>query len=174
MSKSGLLKLAAGAAAITLGTAISAYNSSESGMIVLEDTSYTRAVTSDIPVVTAEIEPVSSDFDGEITAAAPETTPVLTSVTTTLAATNSVTTVSAAVTERAEIPVMTTAVTETAAPTQEFIEEPQEITVTVYIAASGKGTKYHSRPDCSGMKDVIELSREDAEIKGYTPCKKCW
>lgn len=43
----------------------------------------------------------------------------------------------------------------------------------VYIAASGNGTKYHKSPNCSKMNgNVIEMSREEAEAAGYTPCKK--
>lgn len=44
----------------------------------------------------------------------------------------------------------------------------------VYIAASGKGTKYHYNPDCSNMQDVILISIDKAEEKGYEPCKKCY
>lgn len=43
----------------------------------------------------------------------------------------------------------------------------------VYIATSGKGKKYHRSAYCSGMDgNVIEMSEEDAEAAGYTPCKK--
>lgn len=45
---------------------------------------------------------------------------------------------------------------------------------TVYIAGSGKGSRYHSTPDCSQMKDPIALSREEAEEQGYSPCKRCY
>lgn len=45
---------------------------------------------------------------------------------------------------------------------------------TVYVAASGKGKKYHSRPDCSNMKGTKELTEEEALAQDYTPCKKCW
>lgn len=44
----------------------------------------------------------------------------------------------------------------------------------VYIAASGKGTKYHYNPDCSNMQNVILISIDKAEEKGYEPCKKCY
>ena len=44
---------------------------------------------------------------------------------------------------------------------------------TVYVASSGKGSRYHSTPDCSGMKAPIALSVEEAEAQGYTPCKRC-
>lgn len=44
----------------------------------------------------------------------------------------------------------------------------------VYIAASGKGKKYHNNPKCSNMKGTNSLSVEDAVARGYTPCKKCY
>lgn len=41
----------------------------------------------------------------------------------------------------------------------------------VYIAASGKGKKYHYDPYCSNMNgDVIGMSKEEAESQGYTMC----
>lgn len=45
---------------------------------------------------------------------------------------------------------------------------------TVYIASSGNGTKYHSNPSCSRMKDATPMTRSEAEALGYTPCKKCY
>ena len=43
----------------------------------------------------------------------------------------------------------------------------------IWVAGSGKGKKYHSRPGCSNMIDPIEISKEQAEKLGYTPCAKC-
>ena len=43
--------------------------------------------------------------------------------------------------------------------------------VVVYVSASGK---YHSRSDCSGMKNYTAMGREAAEDAGHTACKKCW
>ena len=48
------------------------------------------------------------------------------------------------------------------------------VQAAVYIAASGNGTKYHSDPHCSRMNGVIEMSVEEAQALGYTPCKKCY
>lgn len=45
---------------------------------------------------------------------------------------------------------------------------------SVYVAASGKGKKYHSNPNCSSMNGAKELSESEAEKQGYTPCKKCY
>lgn len=44
----------------------------------------------------------------------------------------------------------------------------------VYVASSGNGKRYHSNPNCSNMKRVDELSKSEAESRGYTPCKKCY
>lgn len=41
----------------------------------------------------------------------------------------------------------------------------------VWIPKSG--TKYHSTPTCSGMKDPTQVAKEEAERRGYTPCKRC-
>lgn len=50
---------------------------------------------------------------------------------------------------------------------------PQRKPSAVYIAASGNGVKYHKSPNCSKMNgNVIEMTREEAEAAGYTPCKK--
>lgn len=88
-----------------------------------------------------------------------------------------------AATSTAETTVSTTAVSTTASTTAATtatttaktdptpVETPQSR--GVYIAASGKGKKYHRSAYCSGMDgNVIEMSVEDAEAAGYTPCKK--
>lgn len=36
------------------------------------------------------------------------------------------------------------------------------------------GTKYHSRSGCSNMKNPSQVTKQEAENKGYEPCKKCW
>ena len=38
------------------------------------------------------------------------------------------------------------------------------VQASVYIAASGNGTKYHSDPHCSRMNGVIEMSVEEAQL----------
>lgn len=45
---------------------------------------------------------------------------------------------------------------------------------TVYVAASGNGSKYHSSPSCSRMKGTITMSVSQAQAAGYTPCSKCY
>ncbi len=55
--------------------------------------------------------------------------------------------------------------------------EPQPTTQTektsgtVWVSQSG--SKYHSSPSCSGMKNPSQLSLADAQSQGYTPCKRC-
>ena len=49
-----------------------------------------------------------------------------------------------------------------------------EHSITVFVAASGNGTKYHSYSSCSGMKSAAELTLEEAKSLGYSPCSKCW
>lgn len=42
----------------------------------------------------------------------------------------------------------------------------------VWIPKSG--TKYHSYAGCSNMKNPSQVTKEEAESRGYEPCKKCW
>ena len=42
----------------------------------------------------------------------------------------------------------------------------------VWIPTNG-GTKYHSRSNCSNMKDPIQVDLADAKAQGFTPCKRC-
>lgn len=54
--------------------------------------------------------------------------------------------------------------------------EPPKTNI-VYIAATGNGTKYHIDPNCSKMNgNVIELTKDEAEAAGYSPCgqKRCY
>lgn len=48
-----------------------------------------------------------------------------------------------------------------------IFEAPED---TVYVSTTGK---YHTRPDCSGMKHYIEMSLTTATEDGYEACKKC-
>ncbi|MBC8569439.1 hypothetical protein [Zongyangia hominis] len=43
----------------------------------------------------------------------------------------------------------------------------------VWIPTNG-GTKYHSNPNCSGMDGPRQVTVEEAESLGFTPCKKCY
>lgn len=42
----------------------------------------------------------------------------------------------------------------------------------VYITASG--TKYHSKPNCGSTKSARSIDKDEAERRGYEPCKKCY
>lgn len=42
----------------------------------------------------------------------------------------------------------------------------------VWITSTGK--KYHSNSDCSNMKNPKKVTKDYAEEKNYTPCKKCF
>lgn len=44
----------------------------------------------------------------------------------------------------------------------------------VWIATSGKGTKYHSSSQCGTMKDSYSTSKQQAESMGFSPCSKCY
>lgn len=54
------------------------------------------------------------------------------------------------------------------------IPEVDHVSSGVYIAGSGNGTKYHNNPNCSNMKNPIEISLSEAQARGYEPCKKCY
>lgn len=66
-------------------------------------------------------------------------------------------------------PESTTAPAQDTAPTSQT-ERSNGSTVWV----SKTGSKYHSDPNCSGMKSPSQLSRTEAESQGYTPCKRCY
>lgn len=42
----------------------------------------------------------------------------------------------------------------------------------VYVTASG--SKYHSNPNCSKMRNPKEMDLLDAIEAGYMPCRKCY
>lgn len=48
---------------------------------------------------------------------------------------------------------------------------PEDATMVWVPTKSGK--KYHSKPDCSNMRDPKQITQEEAEEQGFTPCKKC-
>ena len=45
-------------------------------------------------------------------------------------------------------------------------------TDTVYV--SKRSNTIHSVPDCGGMKNYREMTRSDADAKGYKYCPNCW
>ena len=42
----------------------------------------------------------------------------------------------------------------------------------VWIPTNG-GKKYHCKATCSGMEDPMQVTREQAEANGFTPCGRC-
>ena len=55
-------------------------------------------------------------------------------------------------------------------PTPEATDAPGD--VMVWIPQSG--SKYHSDPSCSNMRDPTQVTLEQAEAWDYGPCKKCY
>ena len=51
--------------------------------------------------------------------------------------------------------------------------QDSSIDKTVWIPTNG-GKKYHRLPNCSKMEKPQEISREEAERRGYISCDKCW
>lgn len=48
----------------------------------------------------------------------------------------------------------------------------------VYICTGGSSKRYHCDPDCKGLSrcsgEIEEISEEEAEDMGRTPCKICY
>lgn len=48
----------------------------------------------------------------------------------------------------------------------------------VYICTGGSSRRYHCDPDCKGLSrcsgEIEEISEEEAEDMGRTPCKICY
>ena len=51
--------------------------------------------------------------------------------------------------------------------------EPQT-TEEILVWISKTGERYHSTPDCSDMKLPLQVTLEEAETRGYTPCMRCY
>lgn len=51
------------------------------------------------------------------------------------------------------------------------VSAPEDAIMVWVPTKSGK--KYHSKPDCSNMSDPKQITQEEAEEQGFTPCKKC-
>ncbi|MBR5485730.1 MAG: MBL fold metallo-hydrolase, partial [Oscillospiraceae bacterium] len=59
----------------------------------------------------------------------------------------------------------------TSEPEPTYVSEPTPSETMVWIPKSG--SKYHSYSGCSNMKNPTQITRSQAEARGYTPCKKC-
>lgn len=51
---------------------------------------------------------------------------------------------------------------------------PQQPSQGNMVWISGSGKKYHSNPNCSGMKNPWQVSLSEAQAMGREPCKKCY
>ena len=71
------------------------------------------------------------------------------------------------VTSKVETPTTNTGVS---GPT-EPIENPPTHDIMVWISKTG--SKYHSSPSCSGMKNPTRVTKSEAGTMGYIPCKRC-
>ena len=64
-----------------------------------------------------------------------------------------------------------------AAPSSQAASEPpaesEAQAVMVWIPTHG-GTKYHSKATCSGMDDPEQVTLEEAQARGFTPCGRCY
>ncbi|MCO8194487.1 hypothetical protein [Anaerofustis sp. NSJ-163] len=43
-----------------------------------------------------------------------------------------------------------------------------------YVYISKSGSKYHSKADCSNMKNAEKITLKEAKEKGLAPCKRCY
>lgn len=73
-------------------------------------------------------------------------------------------------TEPTTLPTITTTPPATEASTVPAVSEGTEN--MVWIPQSGK--KYHINASCSGMKNPTQITKEEAESRGFTHCKKCY
>lgn len=151
---------------------------------------YTENSTGGALVITLEasVEPAETPAATTVTPPETEPVPVITSEATTVASIAQTTTTTPAeaqitVTEAVQTTVPTTAQTTvtttvqtTAAPQTavEYTEPAEPQGSMVYIASSGKGTKYHRTSTCSNMKGATAVTESDARARGYSPCKKCY
>lgn len=60
----------------------------------------------------------------------------------------------------------------TPAPTPETTPDSTPSTTMVWIPKTG--SKYHSNPNCSNMKNPRQVTKSQAISSGYEPCKKCY
>ena len=78
---------------------------------------------------------------------------------------------SAPVPEPTEPPAPTDAPTPEPEPEQPALSGADAILVWVPVHG---GTKYHSDPGCSNMKDPRQVTQQQAMAEGFAPCKKCY
>ena len=64
--------------------------------------------------------------------------------------------------------------TETPEPAREPAPEATDAPGDVMVWIPQSGSKYHSDPSCSNMRDPTQVTLEQAEAWDYGPCKKCY
>lgn len=62
----------------------------------------------------------------------------------------------------------------TPVPTPPTEDTPSQEPTQRMVWVGETGTKYHSRANCSNMKNARQITIDDAEAQGYSPCKKCY
>lgn len=55
-----------------------------------------------------------------------------------------------------------------------YNKESTGVTEEILVWISKTGERYHSIPDCSNMKNPLQVTIEEAEIREYTPCMRCY
>lgn len=57
---------------------------------------------------------------------------------------------------------------------EQIISEANKQESAQYVWATATGSKYHRIPNCGRTKNATEVTREEAEAMGLTPCSKCY
>ena len=58
-------------------------------------------------------------------------------------------------------------------PTPKPTEKPSTSGGLVWIPTI-KGNRYHTKSTCSGMEGPIQVTKSEAESRGFTPCGRCY
>lgn len=86
--------------------------------------------------------------------------------------TTSTTTASAAASTTTLVPSTATTTTTTTKSKTITASHAEQVADMVWIPQSGK--KYHSKSNCSNMKNPAQVTLEEAIHQGYDPCKRCY
>ena len=130
----------------------------------------TTAATTEATTVATTEAPV------EVTTEVPtETIPEATTVATTEAPleVTTIATTEAPVEVTTEVPTEAPTEAVTEAPTEAATEATESEQVTVWVWIPKSGSKYHSNPSCSNMKNPSQATLEEAISWGYGACSKC-